>query len=61
MRGYIMNEVCKVDFHGNEITAVVVDGKQYVAMKPIAEAIRRGFTPDRIAARHHRQGLSQKR
>lgn len=34
-----MNEVCKVDFHGNEITAVNKDGKQYVAMRPIAKAM----------------------
>ncbi len=34
-----MNEVCKVDFHGNEITVIEKDEQQYVAMKPIVEAM----------------------
>lgn len=34
-----MNEIMKIPFHGNEIIAVEKDGKKYVAMKPIAEAI----------------------
>ncbi len=34
-----MNGIMKVPFYGNEIVAVEKDGKKYVAMKPIAEAL----------------------
>lgn len=34
-----MNEFMKVPFYGNEIIAVEKNGKKYVAMKPIAEAL----------------------
>lgn len=34
-----MSGLAKIDFHGNPISVIVKDGKQYVAMKPIAEAI----------------------
>ena len=34
-----MSEIVKVPFHGNEILAVEKNGKKYVAMKPIVEAM----------------------
>ena len=34
-----MNGIMKVPFYGNEILAVEKDGKKYVAMKPIVEAL----------------------
>ena len=34
-----MSKLQKVNFHGNEIAVIEKDGKQYVAMKPIVEAM----------------------
>lgn len=34
-----MNEIMRIPFHGNEILAVEKNGKKYVAMKPIVEAM----------------------
>ena len=34
-----MSKLQKVNFHGNEIAVLEKDGKQYVAMKPIVEAM----------------------
>lgn len=34
-----MNEIQKIDFHGSKIAVIEKDGKQYVAMKPIVEAM----------------------
>ena len=34
-----MNEIVKIPFYGNEILAVLKNGKKYVAMKPIVEAM----------------------
>lgn len=33
------NEITKIPFHGNEIVVIEKNGKQYVAMKPIVEAM----------------------
>lgn len=34
-----MNQIQTVNFHGDELPVVVKNGKQFVAMKPVAEAI----------------------
>ena len=34
-----MNEIVRIPFHGNEILAIEKNGRKYVAMKPIVEAI----------------------
>jgi hypothetical protein len=34
-----MNKIVKIPFHGNEIIAVEKNGRKYVAMKPIVEAM----------------------